>query len=66
VWLTEIPSLNLGSTSAFVPPPPQRLVDSRPNRAKVIQSCDLWVSADGLVYCSDFNDGLFILEYAKE
>ena len=49
--------------AAFVPPPPQRLVDSRPNRAKVIQSCDLWVSADGLVYCSDFNAGLFILEY---
>jgi hypothetical protein len=49
--------------AAFVPPVPNRLVDHRPNRRKVIQSCDVWVSADGLVYSSDFNGGLFILEY---
>jgi hypothetical protein len=49
--------------AAFVPPAPTRLVDRRPNRAKVIQSCDVWVSADGLVYGTDFNGGLCILEY---
>ena len=49
--------------AAFVPPAPNRLVDHRPGRRKVIQSCDVWVSTDGLVYSSDFNGGLFILEY---
>jgi hypothetical protein len=49
--------------AAFVPPAPNRLVDHRPNRPKVIQSCDVWVSADGLVYSNDYNGGLFILEY---
>ncbi|MDP2410718.1 MAG: hypothetical protein Q8M26_10590 [Pseudolabrys sp.] len=49
--------------AAFVPPVPNRLVDHRPNRSKVIQTCDVWVSADGLVYSTDFNGGLYILEY---
>jgi hypothetical protein len=49
--------------AAFVPPPPQRLVDHRPNRPLVIQSCDVWVSADGLIYSSDYNGGLYIFEY---
>ncbi len=49
--------------AAFVPPAPNRLVDHRPNRPKVIQSCDVWVSADGLVYSNDYNGGLYILEY---
>ncbi len=49
--------------AAFVPPPPARMMDTRPNRPRVIQSCDVWVSKDGLVYCSDYNAGLYILEY---
>lgn len=49
--------------AAFVPPVPNRLVDTRLNRSKVIQSCDVLVTADGLVYSTDFNGGLFILEY---
>jgi len=49
--------------AAFVPPPPRRLVDHRPNRPLVIQSCDVWVSADGLIYSSDYNGGLYIFEY---
>jgi len=49
--------------AAFVPPAPARLMDSRPNRAQVIQSCDIWVSKEGLVYVSDYNAGLYILEY---
>lgn len=50
-------------TAAFVPPTPNRLVDHRPDRPKVIQSCDVWVSNEGLVYSNDFNGGLYILEY---
>jgi hypothetical protein len=49
--------------AAFVPPAPERLVDHRPHRVKVIQTCDVWVSTDGLVYSTDFNGGLYIIEY---
>jgi hypothetical protein len=49
--------------AAFVPPVPNRLVDHRPNRRNVIQSCDVLVSADGLVYSTDFNGGMYILQY---
>ena len=49
--------------AAFVPPAPKKLVDHRPNRPLVIQSCDVSVSADGLIYSNDYNGGLFILEY---
>ena len=49
--------------AAFVPPTPNRLVDGRLNRTKVIQSCDVLVTTDGVVYSTDFNGGLYILEY---
>jgi hypothetical protein len=49
--------------AAFVPPEPDQLVDHRLNRSKVIQTCDVLVSADGLVYSTDFTGGLYILEY---
>jgi len=29
----------------------------------VIQSCDVFVDRQGLVYSSDYNGGLYILEY---
>jgi hypothetical protein len=48
---------------AFVPPAPTRLVDHRPNRPKVVQSCDVFVDAQGLVYSNDYNGGLYILEF---
>jgi hypothetical protein len=48
---------------ALVPPPPERLMDHRPNRPKVIQSADVFVDAAGLIYCTDYNAGLYILEF---
>jgi len=48
---------------AFVPPSPARLMDHRPGRPKVIQSCDVFVDAQGLVYANDYNGGLYILEF---
>lgn len=48
---------------AYVPPQPERLVDHRPNRARVIQSCDVYVDKQGLVYANDYNGGLSILEF---
>lgn len=47
----------------WVPPAPQRLMDHRPNRARVIQSADVFVDAAGLIYLTDYNAGLFILEF---
>jgi len=48
---------------ALVPPPPTRLMDHRPNRACVIQSTDVFVDRNGIVYCTDYNAGLYIMEY---
>ena len=47
----------------FVPPPPEKIVDQRPNPAKVIQSCDVFVDNEGLMYLTDTNAGLYILQY---
>jgi hypothetical protein len=49
--------------AAWVPPAPARMMDRRPNRARVIQSADVFVDERGLVYSTDYNAGLFILEY---
>ena len=49
--------------AALVPPAPRRLMDHRPNRACVIQSADVFVDRDGIVYCTDYNAGLYIVEY---
>ena len=47
----------------FVPPPPERMIDPRPNRPPVIQSNDVYVAPDGLMYLTDVNAGLTILQY---
>jgi hypothetical protein len=48
---------------AWVPPVPARMMDQRPNRAQVIQSADVFVDKGGLIYSTDYNAGLFILEF---
>ncbi|MEH2919946.1 LVIVD repeat-containing protein [Samsonia erythrinae] len=50
-------------TGALVPAAPTRMVDKRPGRPQVIQSCDVFVDADGLIYSTDYNAGLSIIEY---
>jgi hypothetical protein len=47
----------------YVPPPPEKLVDFRSNTAKVIQSCDVFVDVNGVMYVTDTNAGLYILQY---
>jgi hypothetical protein len=49
--------------AAFVPPAPRSLIDHRPNRSLVIQSCDVFVDKNGIVYSNDYNGGLYIMEY---
>jgi hypothetical protein len=48
---------------AWVPPAPARMMDHRPKRDRVIQSADVFVDSSGLIYSTDYNAGLFILEY---
>jgi hypothetical protein len=48
---------------AFVPPKPRVMMDRRPGRQHVVQSCDVFVDAQGLVYANDYNGGLTSLEY---
>lgn len=50
-------------TGVWVPPAPARMMDHRPNRARVIQSADVFVDKGGLIYSTDYNGGLYILEY---
>ena len=47
----------------FVPPDPERMYDPRPNRPRVIQSADCFVDAQGLMYVTDTNAGLYILQF---
>jgi hypothetical protein len=48
---------------AFVPAAPTRMIDRRPGRPKVIQSADVFVDAAGLIYATDYNAGLSIIEF---
>jgi hypothetical protein len=47
----------------FVPPAPQRMLAEQQSRPRVIQSCDVHVDKRGLVYVTDTNAGLTILEF---
>jgi hypothetical protein len=47
----------------YVPADPERLIDPRPNRPLVVQSNDCYVDRNGLMYLTDSNGGLNILEF---
>jgi hypothetical protein len=47
----------------WVPPTPKKLVDPRPNVALAAKSADVYVSTDGVMYVTDWNAGLNVLEY---
>lgn len=47
---------------ALVPPEPAKLMDYRPSRPKVVDTTDVFVDTKGLVYCTDSNAGLYIIE----
>jgi hypothetical protein len=50
-------------TGALVPAAPTRMVDGRADRPRVIQSADVFVDPTGLIYATDYNAGLEIIEY---
>jgi hypothetical protein len=47
----------------WVPPVPARMIDPRPRVARNALSCDCYVTADGIMYVTDWNAGLHVLEY---
>jgi hypothetical protein len=47
----------------YVPPNPTKMVDPRPNRPQVLQSGDCYVDRNGLMYLTDQNVGLNILQF---
>ena len=47
----------------FVPSEPAQWVDPRPSRHRVIHTCDVNVQTDGLMYITDYNAGLYILQW---
>lgn len=48
----------------FVPPPPARLIDPRPGIKPITHSADLYVRADGVIFVTDYNGGLHVLQYS--
>ena len=47
----------------YVPPNPAKMVDPRPNRPQVLQCGDCYVDKSGLMYLTDQNAGLNILQF---
>ena len=50
---------------AYVPPKPSRIVDHRPGIPHVLHANDVYVSANGILYLTDMNAGLSIIEMTK-
>jgi len=47
----------------WVPPAPAKLIDPRPNVALAAKSADVYVTTDGVMYVSDWNAGLNVLQF---
>jgi hypothetical protein len=47
----------------WVPPAPKKLIDPRPNVALAAKAADILVTTEGLVYVTDWNAGLNVLQY---
>lgn len=47
----------------WLPPAPAKLIDPRPNIALAAKTADIYVTREGLIYASDWNAGLHVLEY---
>lgn len=37
--------------------------DTRPDRPRVVQSADVFVDVNGVAYVTDYNAGLYVLQY---
>jgi len=49
--------------ASWIPPAPKRLIDPRPNISLAAKTCDAYVTPEGLMYVSDWNAGMHVLQY---
>jgi hypothetical protein len=49
--------------ASWVPPVPARLVDPRPNVSLAAKAADVFATTEGLLYVSDWNAGVHVLQY---
>jgi hypothetical protein len=47
----------------WVPPTPERLIDPRKNVSLAAKTCDVYVTPEGLMFVSDWNGGMHVLQY---
>jgi len=47
----------------WVPPAPKKLIDTHTGVALAPQTCDVYVTPEGVMYVSDWNAGLHVLQY---
>ena len=47
----------------WIPPNPTHILDPRPGIALAPQACDVYVRTDGLMFMSDWNAGVHVLQY---
>ena len=47
----------------WVPPAPNKLIDPRPNETLAAKSADVYVTTEGLMYVTDWNGGLNVLQF---
>jgi hypothetical protein len=47
----------------WVPPKPAKLIDPRQNISLAAKTCDAYVRPDGLMFVSDWNAGMHVLQY---
>jgi hypothetical protein len=47
----------------WVPPTPNKLIDPRPNVMLAAKSADVYVTTDGVMFVSDWNGGLNVLQF---
>jgi hypothetical protein len=59
-WSPPFPG---GTHTPWVPPVPQKLIDPRPNVGLAAKTCDVFATTDGLMYVTDWNDGMHVLRY---
>ena len=49
--------------ASWLPPVPVKMLDPRPNVVRGALSCDCLVTREGLIYASDWNGGVHVLQY---
>jgi hypothetical protein len=49
--------------ASWVPPMPERMPDPQPRVARNALTCDCYVTPGGLIFATDWNAGLHVLEY---